>query len=469
MIWPYIAISIILFAGVIYHDMRLPADGFGSFAYRRISLILFALLTVALILLAGLRFRVGMDSAAVMNTFNYSPSSLSDLADNLQPGPGKERDRILYTVFKSMGLGLWAPQMLCAIMLNLPVAFLIYRNSSRPFIAMGFYMLFAWTQLNFEVMLFGAATGMLIWSLPDIFPSLRGINSRNSRDSRVSDAKKTRWLPFIIKILVGAWFHLSILAMIWLPLLRLPKVRRWVSFNRRWWLTALIGVASTFLLRYLLLHFGSLAGDVSPTGFTDITSDRIVGYYGMLFPPHLNWKGYLQFVILKILLPIGGAWLLNRILSRRLSDVAFDSPELVSFDRTTLLTSFLMIIALMGIMGINMPAFVRLSWYLMPVGAIAGAESLDAVRGVGKSMWWLIVAGCTCLHLYSYQTPARHNTDGRSLDLYVPYSSQVEKRYDARREWTIFVYQQREYFNLLPDSAVYYEEKVAGHEEDFRK
>lgn len=150
-------------------------------------------------------------------------------------------------------------------------------------------------------------------------------------------------------------------------------------------------------------------------------------------------------------MPAGAAWLLNRRIPAR---------GRLAGDLRQILIGFLMLIVMLELWGLYMPAFRRLAWYVAPWGAIGISMTLTGLTSGQRTLWWLTFAAACALHLYSFLTPAKYLSDGHTAELYIPYSSQIEKGYNIRREWIFFVYYQQYSHHVEPDSLLFMEESM---------
>lgn len=401
--------------GVIFHDLRSVCAKDSGIAFnenrgwacRRGWDILFIAIIAALILMAGLRYRIGIDTLIVNSHYPMMPT-LGELhiEDFYRANHGRYIGA--YALLRTCGTGIWPWFLLCALLLNISFAVSVARYTRYRFTAIGFYLAYSYITLNFETMIAGVAAGALLWAIPDIYSRKYGL--------------------FYIKLACGALFHLSILTFIWLPIIGLPKIRDIIISWK--WIGWLIGAAivTPLLTKFLILFTARWIDHLPWLGVLGFSSDYIISYADtMLRPEHLNWKGYVGIGFRNIIVPLCAATLLQR--GSRSS--ASDSGSINLF-----FTFILIIIALLEIMRFEVKGFGRMSMLLWPIGCIAIARSLDTlVRLRELGLWILGALGAVFLCIKGLFSPMELTGERYRIELYVPYSDCITKGVCYRREW----------------------------------
>lgn len=424
--WQYFVIGIAITAGILFHDLRLRPidngcrssnDSYSLQSVRsdsdRLWLCYFIAITIALILLAGLRYRIGIDTGVAFRNYNGTPS-LNDFTLSMLSREHRGRFSLIYSLLHTLGIGLWAWQLLCAIILNSIFACLTTRYTHRWFTALGIYFFLYFIVLNFETMLAGVAAGMILRGVPDIL--------------------NRRYGKFYLKMLGGALFHLSIFTMAWLPLLGLKRVQS-VLTNRI--LIAIIILICALLpipLKYLILEGSYLLDGIPGIRFLGFSSDCIHQYaQSILIPYSLNWKGYLSTIFCNVFLPGCGAWLLVR-------NGGIKSAENRLF--SMILFSYL----LLEIMRLEVVAFNRMSMLLLPATSIGLTKAFDMcdTKILAGGLWSCIIIAIA-FTMRSLWAPIEYTRASSRIETYYPYNSFLEKGIVYRREWLLINFMNRNY------------------------
>lgn len=390
----YLLVGILVLAGIALHDI--PDDNrnprFWKWGFRGVIAML--------VLIAGLRYRIGFDTAVAEETLAFRTPSLSEPGLWLFDRQVGGRHALIYAICKSLGLGLLPLQLFCASILNITVGWVIPRYTRNWFLALGFYLCFAFVTLNFEVMLQGTAAAFIVMSIDDL------------RRGRM----KMFWLKFFCAVIV----HLSAFAMIWLPLIRLKSVREW--FRPGWRPLVILGIVLLcgITLKYILLSYpGSADGNpiLSRLGFT---SAYIHSYAGeMLYGPAFNFKGILRWLILYVALPLAAAF-----------------PLWKKIEKEDFLAVLITLFAFFQFAALFMGVFHRLSHYLIIFACVAAAESLLAISSRrGKAGWWCAATFASVLMLSHYNGSVANLPNSHLYQLYIPYASYLDKGLSHHREW----------------------------------
>ncbi|MDE6271638.1 MAG: EpsG family protein [Muribaculaceae bacterium] len=431
--WQYFAIITAIAAGIIFHDLRhnslhialSPTSGTGistpdvegnpasRHSFIRINtrrdawLLYFWIVIGALCLLAGLRYSVGIDTIISMGRYDYLPALKDMTADSLGRSQGGRHAWILI-MLKSLGIGLWSWQMLCALILNLSFAIVLRKYTRLWFVGIACWCLFGYIILDFETMLAGAAAGCLIAGIPDL--------------------ERRRFGRFYIKLLIGAVFHLSALAMAWLPIMCSTGLRRFFGCSRNLLVCLLLAPAVAFGLKWLILVSLPLLDAFPAIGRYGFQSEYILKYgETILEGASLNLKGYIGLGFCNILIPLGAALLLLRAKDGQRSKSLF-GMILISY-------------SILELMRFEVIAFGRLSMLLLPALAIGLAMSLEECRSRALTFgWWGAVVLAGLIGNKSLFDPMPLTGEGRRLEMYYPYCSWLDKGIVYRRAWLAFDY-----------------------------
>ncbi len=421
--WQYIAIGLAVAAGIIFHDFR-PRGHELSRTERRGWTALYYAIFVSLILLAGLRYRIGLDT--IMTQGRFYRYTLQTIVSEVYTGTLKpSRHILLVFFFKELGIPLWVWQTMCACILNIPLAIVIKRYVNRFFCATALYLVFAFIMLNFETMLEGAAAGLFIWA--------------------INDLRKWNLLSFYGKIATGCLFHLSILALAILPLFFLKGIRTKLC-QLKWIVAAIaIAVAISFLVKYLILCYAGSMSYLPWLPSQRFSSSSVSGRaVEMLSPLGFNWKGYAGYMLKNIILPLTAG--LTLMLHPGVIKMKGKAKEGVTSGKMNLPAPLIFgmmcfILSLVGIMSIHVNAFTRLSMYFWPPACSGFVMTFSYLRKKGTRLAMaalILTAGGVAL--YGYTAPVRHTGERYVAEMYVPYSSYLTRGVNYHREWLAFNY-----------------------------
>jgi hypothetical protein len=184
----------------------------GIVSYKRLpnkqATVYFVFLCLYMILLIGLRYRVGIDTINYMISYQNVPSwknfgKIDFSQSRFEPGY-----MFICTLCKSITPDFWLLQMVMACITGLGVFTFIYRYCQNPFIGLFVYIILAWLYFSTEIMRESASISLFLLNFENL--------------------KKKRWVRFYLFSVFSIVFHYSAV-IIWLfPLVeRLKKVNVW--------------------------------------------------------------------------------------------------------------------------------------------------------------------------------------------------------------------------------------------------
>lgn len=426
----YALILLLIMAGVIWHDFRLPkpewskggkgntggtSDQGGSEKRWKAMLWITAGMMA---LVAGLRYHNGIDTWAYNVQYAYALSS--EWESGGAGAISAERFEWLFRAVDSMGFGLWSVQLLCSGVLNGIFAWFTLRYTRRFFLAFLFYFVFAYFNLNFELMREGAAVGIALWAWDSYH---RG-----------------EYWKYYLKILPGIFFHYSILVMAFLPLMHLPAMRR-LADN---WKGVAIFVAGGYALGFLMrLAVAGLAPEVVglfPDGpFKDNTAYKLSVYLTQgVNPMSLNWKGYLGYLTGYVGYAIVIWYFLQLRIRGRNGLAKGNDEEGYSLDRD--FGGMLLLMAAAVMASFQFETIGRLQNYLILASAVGFSRS---VLTQNRTLWALVMVPMFIFKLYSYTAPVMYAGKGKVYELYVPYSDWIRKNTDVHQDSLFNLYHER--------------------------
>lgn len=442
----YIIIGIMVIFGVLLHDIpreishrridgpALPENGIKNSGYaifgspvgsNRFPLLwthYYWIVVVSLILMAGLRYRIGFDTAAIQLKYLLAPEIPELSIDSFDRYSGG-RHVFLYSLCKTAGVGIWPIQLLCAATLNYALGKFIKRNTRCIFVALGLYLCLLYIPLNFELMYQGMAAGLILIGMEAL--------------------KKDRYLKFYCFLLLGACVHLSALSMIWLPLLTVKKVKDSINGYRGgiFLVSALlvIGLSGCWILK----DIGEWESGLPILDTLEINAKGLRVYAAEMFNgPGLNAKGVLRRLYIYVLIP-GIAWRMLRGKGER----TYGEPTMA---RSGFYLTIMLVYVAFQLMSFEAQVFQRLGYYLAPVAIVGVADSMRRITSTkGFVIWWMGILFMTSLMMYHYCGLPDRSKEGRLYEIYMPYASVVDKGISHHREW-IYMNRYRALRNLPP-------------------
>lgn len=186
---PYLIPLVVVIGGIIQYDFG------GHKKYRK---IVWYFLFVYIVLLIGLRYRVGIDTLNYMLSYDEIPTissfKMSDFTLGYQPFY-----LLLCVMARSISSEFFVFQLLHALILNLCVFSFIKKYSEKRFIGLFFYFIMYFLYFNTEIMKESLAVAVLL------------VNYRS--------LKEQRWFRFFMGIFVAMMFHVSAVIVVLFPFL----------------------------------------------------------------------------------------------------------------------------------------------------------------------------------------------------------------------------------------------------------
>ncbi len=157
-------------------------------------------IAVYIILLMGLRYRVGMDTLNYMSNYNFAPTlkefnNLDFSETRFEPGY-----LLLCSLCKSITPDFWLLQLLHSLILCICVFKFIKKNVINPFIGIAVYMYLAWLYFNTEIIRESLAIGVFLLNY--------------------SNLKENKLIKYYIISFVSIGFHFSAIITLFFPLVK---------------------------------------------------------------------------------------------------------------------------------------------------------------------------------------------------------------------------------------------------------
>ena len=152
----YILLLVYLLALFYIYDVR------GVTKYRYAYYVFSCIL---LILVAGLRYRVGLDTNAYMRSFNHPYYPTLDQFSWFGNYGSDIGWAFIYAIAKTVGGGFYTVQIIQALIVNVAVFWFVRRHSPKPFLAILLFFMFQWWNYCFEAMRESIAIAFYLFAL----------------------------------------------------------------------------------------------------------------------------------------------------------------------------------------------------------------------------------------------------------------------------------------------------------------
>lgn len=391
---------------------------------------------VVLVLIAGLRYRIGTDSIVYENFYPNVPK-LWELAkynfDSNRMEPG-------FMVFASIPRSfssdfIWL-QFMVSIIVNGVIFWFIYKNTKHRFLCLTFYFVVLYLNLNTQVLREALAVSLFLLAWPAF------------RDGKW-------WLYYALTIL-ASFMHTSALFTLILPLFCLPGIRELFVVGKR---TIIILLAILALGMFIQSRFSEVFNLMA---FTQRAMDRVNEYSKNAWSTSfLNIFGIIATFFQYALYPLIAIYFANAafrykynrekrsLFSRRKEgkkneeskirdEVKALKKETREFDRwqmMVLLGVYIMVFS------ISMFIFRR---YFNYFGIFCLATVADwAFRYIvvnrrkirlKSALWVAILLPWFFYNIYSYTTPVNKSGTLKTYQIYYPYTSRLNPEMDQKRE-----------------------------------
>ena len=245
--------------------LALSLSVFFAFKYKRYGRGRYAyvFLCIVVILISGLRYKVGGDSIRYEDYFNLFDKGdilgYSFAAETIEPGW-----IFLNYLVHSLGGEFWIVQMIHATFINIVIFWVINRYALKRFLAVFMYLALNYFYLNMEILRASIAIALFLLAIPSYI--------------------NRKWVKYYLLIFIGCLFHFSALILLLFPLLR----------NYRFTVRRLFQLV-------ILMYIGILF--VAPPILTAI-GGRVLYNYNTYIEASMNINGVIKLIICYMLFPL---------------------------------------------------------------------------------------------------------------------------------------------------------------------
>ena len=355
-----------------------------------------------LIIVAGLRYRVGLDTIAYMRSFDspYYPF----LAEfSIWGEYGSDIGWVfINSLAKSIGGGFYTVQFIQAIIVNIAVFWFVRRHSPKPFMAILLFFMFQWWNYCFEAMRESVAIAFYLFALDALITE----NSLKKYYLRVWPAALVHTFGFVTFLF---------------PLIRYIKVNKYLPIIIIIFLGVFLSIGD--LINEIVDSMSAMEGMASEKATMYLESDT----YGV---SNLSIAGIAALVVSRIIPMVYIIFVLQR-----------DGDA-----RNKIFVPYLISYILVVILRIEVPIFFRFYNYfeIMMIIAMTQAVSVKQTRNrkMTTSLAWMMILFMVFIRAYELTKPETDSlNEYKTYNRYVPYNSIFTQDYNEESEY-IFRYLQ---------------------------
>lgn len=376
----YIAIFIYLLAITYQYDIHK-----GNRRYAKVNYVISCIL---LIVVAGVRYRIGYDTTNYMETYLHAPS-FSELLRGYK-FVGDPLWMYIIAISKEIYEEFFIVQFFQAIIVNMAVFWFVRRHSPKPFLAILLYYLLLWWNLCFEAMREAIAVAFFLIAL-DALLSGKGL------------------LRYYLRVWPAIFAHSFGFVTLLFPFIKYLKLNKYTI------VVYLLVIVALFSVKNYINDIISLLEMTS-----DMALDKATKYFdsNVYGESNLNLSGILSHIIGGILPCISVILLLR------------NKPNKESRD----LIPFVFVYLCVVILRIQIPIFFRFLNYfeILVIVAFTHAIYLERVK-IKRQLVSLVMSGMVFLRFYSLNS-YDVGTPIKAYHRYVPYNSIFQKNYNKESE-----------------------------------
>lgn len=370
-------------------------------------------ISIFLILLSGLRYRIGTDTITYENWFNSS--GLPEIHNFQFSNLYFNRFEPLYVLFgstiKSIFKDWIAFQLIHSIIVNGSFLYFIKKYSPYPFVGVIFYFLALYYPFNCEIM--RQSLAMSIWSFS--IPSL--INKK--------------YVNYFLFVVVAYLFHRSSIIYSFIPLIlhfRSNKTLIWVLVSILFSAKALSGFITDNYLSIIMMF--SSSDSVSTTLSNYSSSSQLMAY-------NFTYIGLISFILDNVLI-----YLICKI---NVSSIEFNCQTKQNSTKFNLYVfdNIFAFYIILQMLSLAFPIFYRFVWLVSIVSILyLSIFVVNSFRGkiYARGILVLIVLSVFSFKIYKDNSMNEDKTKYQYYERYYPYSSVIEKSISTEREQIINMY-----------------------------
>lgn len=249
---------------------------------------------VALVLLAGLRYRIGTDSIRYESYYQNVPMPWELKYNYFQKVRWEPGFVIFTSICRSISDDFTLFQIVHALIINSAVFLFFWKNTRHPFFAIFLYCFFSYIALNTEVLRESLAVAMFLFAWPFF--------------------KKSNFIVYYLFIVIGMFFHIGSSICLLCPLFVMPGVRYFFTYGKRTIFICLALIVIGFAVNKMFFNYVKLLS------FSATMVDRATAYAkDELGTSTYNMMGVLGSLMKWAVYPMVAMYFLNKDSKRHLT------------------------------------------------------------------------------------------------------------------------------------------------------
>lgn len=246
----------------------------------------YLLMFVSFVCVAGLRYRLGMDSIAYAGTYNDLP----DLTELFTYDYSSTRFGIGYillnAIARSISNDFTSMQFVHALFINTVFFYFFYKNCKNIFTCVFFYFVMQFFNYNYEVLRESCAVAMLCIAWPYLC--------------------EKKWIKYYLCAVIATLFHTSGAITLIIPIIYLPFLRKLFEFN---WVSLIAILASYAIGLILATKFFDLIRMLEIAEMDSYANSYENSHYGG--SRNMNILGLVAFMGRTLVYPFLLGWLIS--------------------------------------------------------------------------------------------------------------------------------------------------------------
>lgn len=378
--------------------------------YRRSStgkLLWYVITFIALVALAGLRYRIGIDSIRYEGYYKEVPVLWELKYSYFAKVRWEPGFVVLLSACKSISKDFTLFQLVHAFIVNSAVFILFWKNSRNPFLGILLYCFYSYLALNTEVLREALAVALFLFAWPYF--------------------KRNNFLVYYLFILGAISMHIGAIVCLFCPIFVIPKVRYLFTFGKRTFVICAAILIVGFAINQLFFNYVKLLS------FSATLVDRATAYAeNDLGKSTYNIMGILGNIVKWILYPIIAMYFLNKEFSQ------MPDKKRSAFLHAEVLAMVSIYIAVLTIV-INI--FHRFNSYFIIFSILLVSDWVFSTLKVKAKRyrlnfiyWCLVLLPSFVFLLRAEFGPIGYGGRLKNYMTYYPYSSRLDPQEDRNRE-----------------------------------
>lgn len=357
--------------------------------------LLYNTILIMLILIAGLRYRLGIDTQSYMRFFDLSAHGLGSISNiDFSTGNYDPCFVIFCSIVKTFFNAFWVVQLIQATILNTLIFKYIIRHTQYIFTAVLFYFILFYLQYNMEIMRAAWAIIICLYAF--------------------DYARNKKWLKCYALIIIASLFHFSAIIMLFIPLFLKIK------FNKTTMTVLIFLAVFGIVFQQYFYNIGALLT------YSNRLSSKFDSYSDSIyFTQMFNINGVILLLIQYVIVPFISINYLKSIHSK----VADRLESMVFF------CSFFSVLSIPIAITYRYAEFFYFPTYIVMAEALNCYIQRNTMQ-VAINRIFLFLFVTTYLVFPVFSSFHRKDIDGQHspMSRYYPYSSVIEKSINEDRE-----------------------------------